>query len=644
MASTDAQATFAINLQDGVSGPAGSAKQALDGLQVQIDADTRALAGMQKAMKNLQGGAVVNVKQFKDLQAGIASKKAAIAQAQSAFIGLGGQFGKSSAAGRALESRFAALALQARGMPGPLGLVVSKFEAFKSLVGGGGLTLGLIASVAALGLFTAAIGKAIKSLYDFGVTSADARRSELLHLEGLTKIRNWYGIAAGSATEMQSAIDTVSASVSISRDKVAAYAEQLYRAGVRGDNLSQALEGAAIKGSVSDALGQRFAGWAAQIAVTGGSVRALTQDVKARFGGVVQQQMASLTAQTAKMHEGFAALTTGLRVEPLLKGMLAVKQLFTQSTNSGKALRAMVTTMLQPLVDAATAAQPIIKRFFQGTILGALHIGIVLLEVRNWFKRTFGLETVRGLDLTSVALRAGAFAIGLVAGGLVVASVAAAALAVKLTAFLIPALWRLVASTGALAVEGLVIAAPFILGAIAIGAVIAAGYQLYQLWKEIDWTDLGRSIWQGLLSGLAAGKDALLGAVGKLAGGVSDAFRNVLGIHSPSKVFTAWGLAIPAGVQGGIERGTPGARGAARDMIPAPTAPKIPAPAAERATKQGAGVQSRSVHIGAVHLHASPGTDKTQAHKLALDFRRELENVLESVALELGAPIAGATP
>jgi hypothetical protein len=655
----DQTATFAIELEDKVSGPTASAAGALKRLGDQISADKRALSQMQQAMKNLQGGSVVNIKQFQQLQQQIVAKKGAIAQAQSSFLSLGGTFNKTSGSGAGLQAKLAALAKQAQVMPGPLGGLIARFSSLAGAVGSGLIAAGIVAIVAALALLVVATAAAVNALARYGVAQADARRSELLRLEGLTKIRYWYATVAGNAAQMQGAIDKVSASTALGRDKVAAYSEQLYRMGLRGENLSAALEGVAIKASVQgEEQATMFAGWAAGAALTGRSVRKLADDVKSRLGGIAEKQMLSLTVQTVKQQEAFAALFSGLNIEPFLKAKKIINDLFSQSTASGRALKQLLTLLVQPLVNAVTAAAPVVKRFFQGLILGALDIAITILEVRAAFRRTFGGgEATKGIDLTTAAITAGKVAVGLFATGLAVAAVAAVGLGVQLVTWLVPAMWGLVASAGALALEGLVIAAPFLLAAAAIFAVINTGRLLYQLWKEIDWTDLGRSIWQGIVGGLKSGAQWVVDAVTNIGKAASAAFKNALGIASPSKAFQNLGAAIPAGVTLGVEQGTPAARRAVRGIVHAPTvstaraavpdssggAPRVAgsATAAPSTTTPGAAKAAAggSVTINQLHVHAT--SDKPR--ELALDIKRELEAILEGVAIQLGAPIAGTT-
>ena len=637
----DQTATVAIELEDQVSGAAESAAGALKRLRDQIDADKRALSQMQGALRNLKDGALVDTKAFKQLQDQITAKKSAIAQAQQSFISLGGTFTKSSGSSRGLQAKLAELAKQASIMPGPLGSLATAFQRFSAMVGGGGIAVGIIAITAALTALTVASVTATAALARYGVAQADARRSELLRIEGLTKVRNWYGLAAGNANEMQQAIDRVSASSALGRDQIAAYSDQLYRMGLRGENLSAALEGVAIKASTQgEAQANMFAEWAAGAALTGQSVRRLADDVKTRLGGIAAKQMLSLTVQAQKQHEAFAALFTGLNIEPFLKAKKSINDLFSQSTASGRALKQLLTLLVQPLVDAATSAAPLIKRFFQGMILGAQGLVIAFLRARRAFLQTFDLQGFKGIDLATAAIYVGVAAVAALATGLIIAA-------------------------GALTV----FAAPFLLAATAIWSVINTGRLLYQLWKEIDWTDLGRSIWQGIVSGLKGGAAWVVDAVTSIGEAASGAFKAALGIHSPSKAFAELGAAIPAGVTVGVQAGTPAARQAVDAMIKPPTVAKLSlvsaAPVAPRAAVasdpisraprvdpaatstapvappprgQRPGASSANVTINELHVHAT----SDRPHELARDIKREIETVLEGALLQMGGRTAGA--
>lgn len=642
MAQADASASFAVNLEDGTSGAAMSAATALQRLRDSISADTKELAALQSAMKRLQAANVVDIQQHRELKAAIDAKRQAIANAQGAYLGLGGRLTDLSKRGEAARSRFKMLEDQVKAMGGPLGGLAGRFGSLKELVAGGAIALGVAAIAAALVALVAATAAATVALLSYGVAQANARRSELLRLEGLTKLRSWMGIAAGNAGEMQRAIDQVSGSTALGRDKLAQYTDQLYRAGLRGQNLTEALEGAAIKASVmGDAAGSAFAGWAAQVGLAGGSVKALADDVRARFGGIAAKQLLDLNVQTAKLRESFARLFDGLRIEGLLKGLYGITSLFSQATASGRALRTMVQVLFQPLVNAVEGATPLVRRFFQGMIIGALTLTKGLLIVRNWFKRTFGASDIlAGLDMTKVALYAGAAAFGTLVLALGVASVLFVGLGVALATFLVPMLWGAVAAVASFAAGGLMAVAPWLLLAAAVGAFFYAGFKLGQWLGAQDWGAMGANIVKGVVAGLKRGAAWLKGAMGELADSAMRTFKEKLGIASPSKVFTRFGLAIPQGVEAGIDRGTPRVEAASDRMLDAPSIPSEPAPSSGQSALARApgAAPSVSVSIGDVVVHSAA----KDAAGMVGDIRRELEKLLEGVAIQMGAPVGGA--
>src|SRR5262245_638204 len=87
-------ATFAIKLDDGVSGASEAAAGALDKMRQKIEADQKALRALEAAMKNLNKGTVVNIQAHKSLAAQIEAKRNAIAGATHDFLALGGSFNK----------------------------------------------------------------------------------------------------------------------------------------------------------------------------------------------------------------------------------------------------------------------------------------------------------------------------------------------------------------------------------------------------------------------------------------------------------------------------------------------------------------------------------------------------------------------
>lgn len=618
MAEDTTKASFAVELQDQVSAGALSAADALVKLQEQLSADTKALADMQKAMRQMKGATTSDVKgPMAELTKQMEAQKNSIAEMQAKYVALGGKFGKSGKDTSGFRAHLAELQKATQAMPGPISGVISKVTSYASTMSTATATT--IALGAAFIATAASAAVLTKSLFSEALASGDAARNELLHFEALTKMRNMLGIAPGKASDLQGAVDKVSASVSIGRDKVSGFAEQLYRSGLRGANLEAALEGASVKASaLGEAAGSGFAGFASAVALGGGSVKKLSEDVKNRFGGIVQRQMSSLAVQQQKQHENWASLFRGVNVEPFLDALKRLRDILNVNTAAGQALKGLFTTFLQPFFNASETGLVFMRRFFKQMLIGALEMKIAYQDVRNWFARTFGRGQVQQAGSLLDKIQLGRYAV-----------------------------YTLAAAFAVLAVNVIAATWPFVLGAVAIGALIAGVSALYDLWKEIDWTDLGRSVWDGIVKGLEAGWEAVKSVFSDLAHEASSAFKQALGISSPSKVFAELGYQLPAGMAKGIEAGTPQAQLAAANMVQASaiTAPQLGRETQRVSTGDTNTANTRSttsnvksITINELHVHA----ESSQPKELALAFRRELENVLEGLSLEVGAPPLGA--
>jgi len=605
----DAVATYRVDLEDGTSGPARDAVDALGKLKKQIDADNGALRELEKAFKQLNSAQVVNIKAAQDLRNKIAAKKQAISDAQAAYSALGGTYGKTAAEGKKTLSLVEKLREATKAAPGPVGTLVARLGGLRAILVGGAIVAGTVAIVAGLAALVAATAAAGVALFRYGVAQADARRNELLRLEGLTKLRFWYRAAAGSATELQAATDKVAAGVAIGRDQVAQYTDKLYRAGLRGQNLADALEAVAIKASVQgEAAASAFAGWAAGTALAGGSVKKLADDVRARLGGIAARQMLSLDVQSKKLHESLAALFHGLNLEPLLRGLRMVTELLSQATPTGRALKAILTQLFQPVINGAETAGLTVKRFFQGMTIAALTVGIALLKVRNWMREAFGgSDLLKSIDGQKLAVYAGVAAFGALAAALTVAAGAAVVLTTAFAA----------------------LASPFFI----LLGLRAATIKAIDYLAGVDWKTLGTNIVEGIASGVTRGASAVVQALKNVAARAMAAFKSALGIASPSKEFAKLGLALPQGVEKGVDQGAPAAQAAVVDMVRAPDAP-APAPARGRGPGPSAG--ATPVHVTIAQLIVQSAA--TDAAGIAQDIRAELIRALETLGVQLGAP------
>jgi len=649
MASTGQSAVFDLGLDSSaLTASAEASTKSIKELADTIASGTKELNQMQRASRLLKAGGAETAVQSKALTAQIKAQSAALAQSQAAFINQGGvlaDIGKKEIPVVVEEIEILIEDLkELKGTVDIAALATEKqttaWDEFAGVVGGK-TAQSLRTIAAAFYAASAAALVAVGALLKYGLASAEARRSELLRLEGLTKVRNWWGIAAGNAKEMQASLDRVSESTAGAREETARYQQQLYQAGLRGAALGDALEAMSITASTQgEAQAQVFAGWATAIGRTGGSVKKLADDVKARLGGIAARQMLSLTVLAKKFGEVTSKLFDELDIEPLGKAVQAVVKLFSQSTASGRALKTLLTSILQPFVHSITSAAKTGRAFFLGMVYGALKLESAVLSVMIWWKKTFGLAAVKQVDAAAEAFDRGATAIQACVAALVVFGPLLAGLAllgtIALMAKLVVAFWALVAPVWALVAataSWVVVAAPLVLWLALIGVavwlVIELFHQLYLLWKEIDWTDLGKAIWAGITSAF----DSATQWFTDLAHGISKTFKDALGISSPSKVFAAYGEAIGDGLQQGINATAPEVNSSVETLI---KPPKLDVPSSSGGGPKQAGT---TIQVGGVNIVIEPrdAEDPSATGKRMGDaFVERLTTLLRGVNDQLG--------
>lgn len=621
-------ADFAINLEDGTSSSAADAASALEQLRGKIEGDTKALREMERAMKNLQKGTSVDVQQFRELKEKIDAKKQAIASAQSEYLNLGGTFDKVRKKTRDTGQQFSALEQLAGRMPGPLGAFAGGLAKMQAASGAARIFL-LKAAMVAL---TVAVVAGTAALLKYGIAAAEARRAETLQLEGLSKIRDWYGRAADSGAFLQQTVDKVAGSTALGRGQLVQYTDQLYRMGLRAGSLETALEGVAIVASTQgEEQARLFMSMATGARRVQGGIKRLTDDAKARLGGLANAQLLSLGVQTRKLRENFGALFNDLKIEGLLSALKSVTDLFSQNTQTGKALKVILEQLLQPMINNLETAGPIAKRFFQGLVISALLLTIGVLKVRNALRDAFGDSVLGKLDSANMALAAGVTVGTLLAGVM-------AALAIKVAIVTFP-IWGTVA---------------------ALTALFAIGWKVGEWFASVDWSGLGKSIIDGLVNGIKGGAKWVKDAVLNLADSVSRTFKEKLGIASPSKLMTRFGVNVAEGPVVGIQRQLPAVERASEQLADAATprfefdaglgavpTPELPArstatsaPEERQRAAGGSPVAARApVQVtfgpGAVVVHTSATDAEGIAEDLEGPFAAILQNVLTSLG---GAP------
>ncbi len=589
------KAQFTLLLEDKTSGAAERASDALAKLQQGIKRDTKALADMQSAMKRLKAGTNVNADALKELQAKIDKTKNSISDAQGKAIQLGGRFNLAERKAKSFAERMKDAADKAGKLPGPIGQAGGSLSVLMGKMSGGTMVaLGLAAALVAVGV--AALG-AVGSIARFGVESGNARRSQELHFEAISRMRRGLvGMRAG-AGEVMTAIDQVAGSTATSREQVARFAEILQRGGVRGANLTTALRAASTKAAaLGDESGEAFARMAVGASRAGTSINRLADDVQARFGGVAARRMLDMNVMSTKLRENFAGLFDGLNLEPLLGMFHEVVGFFSQSTATGRALKAIVTALFQPMIDSAGEGTPIVKRFFQGIVIAALRTTIALLTVKRWFNETFSGTAVGRVDKLKVALYA-----GMVAFGMIALAAGAAALFIGAMVF--------------------AIAAPFLILGYAIARVMDTIEIVQATFRDfgIQWREGGSQMVDGFIAGIRGGIDRAKRAVTDLGRSAIESLRSVLDIHSPSRVFAELGSQIPAGIAVGVDSGAEGANAAVGGMVEVPAALGVPG-----------GRGAVSISIGDIHVNGGNSAE------IAANLRDEVARVFEGLALTMG--------
>jgi hypothetical protein len=613
----DQTSTFAIELEDETSDPADSAADALERLRTKIEADTAALSGMQRAMRNLKGGTSTNVAAFKSLRDQITAQKEKVAQAQSKFVNLGGAFKKTEAAGESLTDA-------AQTMGGSVGSLAGRFQAMTRFAGGAHtatlvMAAGCLAAVAAFAALGVAVVAAAAALFKYGLAAADARRSEGLMLEGMTRTINWYGRAHDKAGDLQKAIDGVAGSSALGRGQIVGMAQSLYGAQMRGENLRLALEGlATVQAAAGDGQAAMYRNMLLGGARTQGGIKRISDDIKARFGGVARAQMASLTVQSAKLRESFDMLFSGLALDGFLEGLKSITDLFSQSTATGRQLKVIVEALFKPMLAGLEKVFPIAKRFFQGMVIGALIATIGVQRLAKWLKKTFGdSEILKGFNAQKTALYAGVA----IFGGLATAVLAVAA---------------------AFAVVAAVVAAPIVLLAVFIKRSVAA----YEAFKRIQWGEAAKAMIDGLVNGIKNGGQWVVDAIKNLGAKAMKALKEKLGIASPSKVFARLGIELPKGAAVGVRSGTRvleaeigrmGRRGSeALELGGGPVAQPTPRAAALVGRQPASSLPPINLTVNV------NGAGETDPARLARMVREAVAETIEGLATRFGARLEPA--
>jgi hypothetical protein len=615
-------ATWAINL-DADSAAASGAELAstLENLGSAVVEDVQRIRSMNQALRNMQQGAVVDVGAFKQLQATLQETKARLAQNQLAYVKLGGTFDRVKPKNADATRGLADLSQASSVLPGRLGAVAGRMG---SLASAGGPLVGTVAALAAVSLavhaamlaVAGAVAKASVSLARYAIASADARRTELLRLEGFSKARRWWRRQASSGRELQGVLDGLAESSALSRGELEKQAMSLHNMHLRGKNLQDALEGLSIALS-ADPSGREaamFKSLAMYAGLAGGSIRKLTEDVRARLGGIAEARLLSLDVQVRKLHENLARLFMGVNIEGALKSLKSVLDIFSQQHVVGQALKTLLTDLFASVSKGAGPAALIVKRFFQGFVLMALKAELYAIRFQKALGRAGLGDFISQLKLGEVAFRAGGFALFALASAATAIglALAGAAISIGLVGNLLTKLKAVVTELG----------------------------------TPAPWVKVGTSIVLGLVQGLLDPTGLVKGAATKLGQTILTGLRSAIESKSPSRAAFRIAWTVPQGIELAASRAQGKVnRAFAKLTLPEPrVAAKITtstlgqirasapasAPTADRHAPSGGKVIHAHFGPGSVMLNGEPAPSELQ-ESVRLGVERALELALSQV-------------
>lgn len=427
---------------------------------------------------------------------------------------------------------------------GPLGragtLVKDFTEGWNQLVEqvGKGPAVFAVAGVAAVALAAILATVAVKFAL-FALKSADAARDSKLSTEAFLA-------QVGAGQDLADSMDEVHRGTGVAGDRLQDITRSLIDAKVSSADMPRALRAIAQQEAAlgnSNGTGELIE----KLKSGKTSVGDLAKEMETKFGGIAEKRMISLSSLGSRLQENFGRLFSGLNIEPVLKGLDKLVNLFDDSTESGAALKAIVESVLQPLIDNAGPIFAKVERFFLGMISAALDVAIAVKKVAKAFDWDMG-DAEGWPDIADVG-KAAAYAIATAVG-----LVAAAIMVVVASMQVASAAWS-----------------AFVDVAMAVGDAVIAGWEAVSSFFEgVDLSSVGSDLIQGLADGITENAAAVLEALGGVVDNAISTAKSKLGIHSPSRVFYEIGDNTVAGFSNAVNDNAPTAKRSMERMVQPP--------------------------------------------------------------------------
>ena len=609
----DATAIYTVNLEGNVEQSAAQGAAALQSLSSQLTKVQSSAKVASTSVANTSASTVTNLK------------------------AVGGAAGEAGAKAGGMKVNMRALAgvlTDAGAEAGTIAAGVVRLAAMMQRLGHP-----ILIGVALLASFALAAVSASVALVQFSLASSDAARAQLLFATA----------AVGSAVagaQMVAWAGRLSERTGLAASKIRDMGLSFARAGLQGHNLGAIMEAASIATSAfgegagekiasiaeeAVKLKQRFIGLSdiklqgtglkvadvagalakklgvgvatAKAALLAGKVElstaidAMNAAVKEKFGAIAEKQSIGLGVQFSRLKENIATIFSGVDIDPFLRGLKDMLNVFSQETVAGQSLKAAMKGIATPLIEGLTLLMPLGKQVFYGMIIAALQLAIVMMKVRNAIRDGFATDQITVAKVVVYALVAGLAAIAAVVTMIV--AVLAIFVAAGVAAFAI--------------VGGLVYGV--------YAAITGIGGAIVDFWNSISLVEIGSNLISGLVNGIKAGAGFVLDAIKGIGAGIVSTLSQDLQIHSPSLVFRGLGMNTALGFAEGVDAGAGDVNARIAAMVDTPAAS---APASGGKAKAGPGIM---VHIDQILIDAGVKNARQIAGSIALELERALLSV-----------------
>lgn len=461
---------------------------ALDALRADADAAAKAHDKLERAQEKLVDAKGIS-------EAGAAARRGSgdLLEAADGLSQLGGGLG--DVAGKVSETGQGLRALA--GSLGTAGAAAAAAAAAVVLVGVAVVALTVKATIAATKL--ADLGRSAK------LTNA-ALEAQYAELKGLDTL-----------------LPNVASSTGLAEDKLRDLAKQLAEGGVKASDMPDALRAVAL---AEAALGDGGAAKLIEDLKAGKkSAAELAAEMQSKFGPIVEKKLNSLSSLSDRFQANIGKLFADINIEPLLKGMGKLVDLFDANSTTGRALKTIVEQIFNRLTNFSPDAVAKLESLMLGAEIAALHVIIALNRIDKAVTKIGGNDAFDKLISVMTAANNAAAFLGLTTEGTGAKMGASMDNAATVTA--------------------------------SKGELIAA---------------VGDAIIAGLEQKIASGASAVASAMSNTVDAAITAAKSKLGIASPSKVMASIADNTIEGFAGPIEGGAKRAQTALESLVEPPAA------------------------------------------------------------------------